>query len=157
MGRAALVPWERALLDAERVGRLATVDERGRPHAVPVCYALLGDLVYSAVDEKPKHGDPLALRRIRNLLARPDVCLVADRYDEDWDRLAWVQVRGTAALVADRTERARALAALRARYPLYRTMRLEELPLIRIAPDRIVSWRATGAAPAARAPDRPLS
>jgi PPOX class probable F420-dependent enzyme len=134
-------PEHAAFLERCRSGRLATVDPRGRPHNVPICYALLDGSVYTPIDEKPKTGDPRELRRIRNILANPNVCLVVDHYeDEDWTRLGWLQVRGTASLVEDASERTRALAALRARYRQYRTMALEELPLLKITPTRLVSW-----------------
>ena len=129
------------LLRAARVGHLATVDEQNRPHVVPVCFALLDGTLYTPVDEKPKRGGEL--RRLRNLRANPAVCLTVDRWDEDWTRLAWLQARGTASLVADPHERARAIAALRAKYPQYHAMRFEECPLIRIAVERTVAWTAT--------------
>ena len=117
---APVSPEQAAFLDRQRSGRLATVDPRGQPHAVPICYALLDGIVYTPIDEKPKTGDPRALRRIRNILENPKVCLVVDHYeDDDWSRLAWLQVRGEASLVEDAAERARALAALRARYRQY--------------------------------------
>ena len=140
-----MTPEQRAFLDRQRVGRLATVDPQGRPHAVPICFAELDGVLYTPIDEKPKTGDPRELRRIRNLLANPNVCLVVDHFEEDWTRLAWLQVRGTAALVEAADERARAHAALRARYPQYRAMALEALPLIRITPTRLVGWSATPA------------
>ena len=130
-----------AFLERQRSGRLATVDPQGRPHAVPICYALLDGVLYTPVDEKPKTGDPRELRRIRNILANPNVCLVVDHYeDEDWTQLAWLQVRGVASLVEEADERERALAALRARYRQYRSMALEGLPLLRITPARLVGW-----------------
>lgn len=137
-----MTPEQLAFLAGQRVAHLATVDAAGRPHVVPVCFAPYAGALYVAVDEKPKRGDPAALRRVRNLLARPDVCLVADHYEEDWTRLRWLQVRGRAALVADAAERAGALAALRAKYPQYRAMALEARPLIRITPERVVAWAA---------------
>jgi PPOX class probable F420-dependent enzyme len=139
-----MTPDERRFLGQQRVARLATVDEAGRPHVVPVCFALCGGALYVAIDEKPKRGDPQRLRRLRNIAVQPHVCLVADHYEEDWQRLRWVQVRGRAALVADAAEREAALAALRAKYPQYRAMALEARPLLRITPDRVVSWTATG-------------
>ena len=137
----AISPEHAAFLQHQRSGRLATVDPHGRPHAVPICYAFLEGVIYTPIDEKPKAGDPRELRRIRNILANPNVCLVLDRYeDEDWSRLAWLQVRGTASLVEDDAERERALVALRARYRQYLTMALEELPLLKITPTRLVGW-----------------
>ncbi len=136
-------PEQTAFLLAHRVGHLATVDVRGQPHNVPVCFALLDGRIYIAIDEKPKRVAPERLRRVRNVQANPAVCLVVDDYDEDWSRLAWLQVRGQATLVEDPAERAAALAALRARYPQYRAMALEARPLLRITPQRWVDWRAT--------------
>jgi coenzyme F420-0:L-glutamate ligase / coenzyme F420-1:gamma-L-glutamate ligase len=130
-----------AFLQRQRSGRLATVDPRGQPHAVPICYVYLDGVIYTPIDEKPKTGDPRELRRIRNILANPKVCLTVDRYeDEDWTRLAWLQVRGAAGLVEDAAERERALVALRGRYRQYLTMALEELPLLKITPTRLVGW-----------------
>ena len=140
--RPMLTPDQAAFLGRHRVARLATVDTSGRPYAIPICFALVDGVIYTPIDEKPKRGDPAALRRVRNLQVHPAVCLVADHYEEDWSRLAWLQVRGEAALVTDPAERDRALAALRARYPQYRTMDLESRPLIRITPTRVVRWSA---------------
>ena len=139
---AKLTEQQIAFLHAQRVARLATVDEAGRPHVLPVCFVYLDGLLYTPVDEKPKRGDPASLRRIRNILNHPKVCLVADHYEEDWARLAWLQVRGRAELATEAGERARALSALRERYPQYRTMDLESRPLIRITPARVVEWAA---------------
>ena len=138
-----MTPEQVAFLREQRVARLATVDEAGRPHVLPVCFAELDGLLYTPIDEKPKRGDPRSLRRIRNILAHPDVCLVVDHDEENWTHLAWLQVRGRAALVEDLGERTRALAHLRARYPQYRAMDLESRPLIRITPDHVVGWAAT--------------
>lgn len=138
-----MTPEQIAFLERQRVARLATVDEQGRPHVLPVCFVVVDGALYTPIDEKPKRGDPLTLRRVRNILTHPEVCLVADDYAEDWTRLAWLQVRGSAALAVDPEERGRALAALRARYPQYRSMDLESRPLIRITATHVVGWAAT--------------
>jgi PPOX class probable F420-dependent enzyme len=144
MTEPTLTPEQTAFLAQQRSGRLATVDPSGQTHAVPICYALLNGLIYTPIDEKPKRGDPRELRRIRNILANPKVCLVVDHYeDEDWSRLGWLQVRGTASIVEDAAERQAALAALRARYRQYQAMALEDLPLLRITPTRLVGWQAS--------------
>jgi PPOX class probable F420-dependent enzyme len=136
-------PRQLAFLEAARVARLATVDELNAPHALPICFVVLDRLIYTPIDEKPKRGDPRSLRRIRNILANPAVCLVVDRYEEDWSRLAWLQVRGDAHLVEVEDERRRAFSALREKHEQYRSMELESRPLIRITPRRIVSWAMT--------------
>ena len=90
---------ERAYVERARVGRLATADADGRPHVVPICVAIVdGDLV-TPIDEKPKQVTPEALRRSRDVAENPHVAVVFDHYSEDWSRLGWVQVRGTATLV----------------------------------------------------------
>src|SRR5207302_3952818 len=98
-----------------RVARLATVDEQGRPHVVPICFAVDGDLLYTAVDAKPKRTREL--RRLRNVEANPAVEVVIDQYEEDWSRLWWVRLRGTARV----TElHGRALEMLQQKYEQYR-------------------------------------
>jgi PPOX class probable F420-dependent enzyme len=129
-----------------RVGRLATVSGDGAPHVVPVCFALDGDDVYVALDEKPKRVAPERLRRVRNILANPRVQLLVDLYDEDWSRLAFVQADGRGELLQpDPARHARAIALLRAKYSQYREMALEARPVIAIAVERWRSWSASGA------------
>jgi PPOX class probable F420-dependent enzyme len=142
-----LSPEQVAFLAEHRVARLATVDEANAPHVVPICFAYGDGAIYTVIDEKPKTVSGSELRRVRNILANPDVCLLVDRYDDDWTRLAWLQVRGRAALVTDPAERNRTLALLRARYPQYQRMNLESCVLIRILPGRVVEWAATPTPP----------
>jgi PPOX class probable F420-dependent enzyme len=132
-----------SLVDSIPIGHLGTVDPAGRPHVVPVCFVWRTGCLYSPIDEKRKHAEPASLRRVRNLVANPRVCLTLDRYDSDWSKLAWVQLRGRATLVADEDERRGAIAALRARYPQYAAMRLEDRPMIRIEVERAVAWSAS--------------
>jgi PPOX class probable F420-dependent enzyme len=109
----------RALFATARVARLATVGEDGAPHVVPIVFALDGELLYSAVDHKPKRTQ--RLRRLANIAANPRVSVLADRYDEDWTRLWWVRADGVARVVEPgaRVEHERAVALLVARYEQY--------------------------------------
>lgn len=127
-------------LEARRVATLATADARGEPHAVPCCFALLDGRIYTPLDAKPKRVPVERLQRVRDIAANPAVCLTVDEYDEDWTRLAWLQVRGEAVLLRDGPEHQRALAALQARYPQYVALPLNTLPVIRITPRRVVQW-----------------
>jgi len=108
-----------ARLTAARVARLATLDPDGRPHLVPIVFALDGDTLYSAVDRKPKRSRKL--RRIENARARPDVTILVDHYEEDWSQLWWIRLRGHARVLDDGEERDRALALLEEKYPQYRS------------------------------------
>src|SRR5215472_15212170 len=122
-----------------RVGHLATADSRSAPHLVPVCFVVSEGAVYITIDQKPK-GDVGALKRLRNITENPVAAFVADRWDEDWTRLGWVMLRGLAEILADGAEHDRAQALLRARYPQYRTMALDDLPVIAIRIARVTSW-----------------
>ena len=105
-------------LTAARVARLATTDPDGRPHLVPIVFAIEGETLYSPVDRKPKRSS--RLRRIENARARPDVTILVDHYDDDWTRLWWIRLRGRARVLDDGRERARALALLTEKYHQYR-------------------------------------
>ena len=124
-------------LAAARVGRLATVTPDGRPHVVPVCFALHEGRIVTAVDAKPKASRALA--RLANVRATGRASLLVDHYEEDWTRLWWVRVDGAAEVL----ESDRAVDALAAKYPQYRAERPAG-PLIAIAPERWRSWVASG-------------
>ncbi len=139
-----LSPDERAFAERHRVAHLATADAAGAPHVIPICYAVVDDIFYVVIDDKPKRTRT-GLKRLRNIAANPQAALVIDDYGEDWTRLAYLLVRGRAALVGETTEYDMALAVLRERYPQYRAMRLrfETHPLVRIVPEQRHFWRAT--------------
>jgi PPOX class probable F420-dependent enzyme len=130
---------QRRFLERSRVGRLATADKNGAPHAIPVCYAVADDTLYVTIDEKPKRRDR-PLKRLRNLLENPQAAFVADRWDEDWRRLGWVMLRGRAEILYQGAEHDRAQTLLRQRYPQYRAMNLAELPVIALRIARATSW-----------------
>jgi PPOX class probable F420-dependent enzyme len=106
-------------LTTARVARLATTDPDGRPHLVPIVFALEDDTLYSAVDHKPKRSP--RLRRIENARARPEVTILVDHYEEDWGRLWWIRLRGRARVLDQGEEREHALILLREKYPQYRS------------------------------------
>jgi PPOX class probable F420-dependent enzyme len=120
-----------------RVARLATAGADGRPHVVPICFALDGDVLYFAVDEKPKRTR--ALRRLRNIEENPWVEVVVDQYEEDWTKLWWVRLRGRARIV-ERDERA--LELLAAKYPQYREVPPTG-PVVAVEIEWRQEWRAT--------------
>jgi PPOX class probable F420-dependent enzyme len=135
-----LTDQQRGFLAAQRVARLATADRDGRPHVVPICYALTGDSVYFTIDEKPKRRPGARLKRLANLRANPFAALVVDRYEEDWTRLGWVMLQGRAEVLASGPEHDLAQASLRARYPQLALMRIEGLPVVAIRIEHASSW-----------------
>jgi PPOX class probable F420-dependent enzyme len=130
-----------ARLTAARVARLATIDPDGRPHLVPIVFAVDGDTLYSAVDHKPKRSR--TLRRIENARARPDVTVLVDHYEEDWRRLWWIRVRGRARVLDDGEERERALSLLAEKYEQYRSQRPDG-PVLAVDITEVRDWRAAG-------------
>ena len=129
--------WPRAIAEERvalaRVGRLATVTAAGLPHVVPVCFALDGGRIVTAVDAKPKAT--AALARLDNVRATGRASLLVDHYAEDWSELWWVRVDGAAEVL----ESDRAIDALAAKYEQYREARPAG-PVIAIEPERWRSW-----------------
>ena len=110
----------RRRFSSARVARLATADAAGRPHLVPLVFAVSGDTVYSAVDTKPKRHR--SLRRLANLTVNPRAALLVDHYEDDWAALWWVRAEGTGRILPVRHgEGRRALGLLEARYDQYRS------------------------------------
>jgi PPOX class probable F420-dependent enzyme len=129
----------RRVADA-RVGHLATVDREGRPHLVPVCFALVEQTVYTAVDSKPKRSS--RLRRVANVEATGRACLLVDSYDEDWSKLWWVRLDCRARVVADPAEQARATTALTGKYGQY-AAQPPSGPVIALHIERWRAWSAS--------------
>jgi PPOX class probable F420-dependent enzyme len=128
------------MLESARVGRLGLLDDEDRPRVQPVTFALVGEALYTAIDQKPKRpGEPA---RVRYLRRRPEAALTVDHYEDDWSRLAWVQVLGRVELLEPQ-EDAAAMAALAAKYEPYRTAPPPG-PLLRLVPERALHWRAGG-------------
>jgi PPOX class probable F420-dependent enzyme len=129
----------RARMGEARVARLATAGGDGSPHLVPITFAVEGDLIYTAVDHKPKASR--ALRRLRNIAQNPRVALLADEYGEAWEKLWWVHVDGRAEVVTDAAAMRHPIDELVARYSQYRAHRPEG-PVIVIRAERWVGWAA---------------
>ncbi|MFD8965626.1 TIGR03668 family PPOX class F420-dependent oxidoreductase [Streptomyces sp. NPDC059568] len=127
-----------------RIARLATTDASGRPHLVPMVFALTGDTVAFAVDHKPKRS--VRLKRLANIRAHPEVCLLVDGYDEDWDRLWWARADGTASVLppADTSAvAARYVRLLTEKYHRQYADRPPEGPVVEITVTHWSGWHAT--------------
>jgi len=128
------------LLQTARVARLATVDARGRPQIVPIVFAYEAGRLYTPIDLKPKSVAPRRLLRARNIERSPHVQVLLDRYDEDWARLGYLQLRGRAELIETGGEYERGVRLLEAKYPQYQALPLRGRPLIRVTVEREVRW-----------------
>ena len=127
-------------LEAARVARLATTDPDGRQHLVPIVFALDGDTLYSAVDAKPKRSR--ALQRLENVRAHPEVAVLVDHYEDDWDELWWVRLEGRARVLDGDAEADRAIELLRTKYAQYRDTP-PRLPVLAIDVIRWSGWSST--------------
>ena len=123
-----------------RVARLSTIEDDGRAHLVPICFTVEGERLFSAVDGKPKRSRDL--RRLHNLRERPWATVLVDHYEEDWSRLWWARLRGTAEVLDDGDEARRALALLIAKYPQYQRQPPDG-PVVAI---QLAEWRGWSAA-----------
>jgi PPOX class probable F420-dependent enzyme len=129
----------RQLVASARVAHLATVSPDGRPDLVPITYALANDVLYSVVDHKPK--STTRLRRLANIDADPRVTVLIDHYEEDWTKLWWCRLRGTARV--DEAPHEDALTALRAKYGQYAETEPTG-PFVSIAVTQWIGWTALG-------------
>ncbi len=137
----------RATLESARHGYLSTASAEADPHLQPVVFQVVADSIYIAIDEKPK--TTLRLRRLTNIESNPKFALLVDHYDDDWNQLWWILLRGPAEALWpsewEQEEASMAIAALRDKYQQYESMGLEERPLLKLTPDRVTRWSATGA------------
>jgi PPOX class probable F420-dependent enzyme len=127
-------------VQGERVARLATIDADGRPHIVPIVFALDGETLYSAVDAKRKRSR--TLRRVENARERPNVTVLLDHYEDAWDQLWWVRLRGRARVLEGGDEAERGLRLLADKYEQYR----RELPAGPVLAIDVLEWRGWSAA-----------
>jgi PPOX class probable F420-dependent enzyme len=136
----ALPDWADRLLGRARVARLGYLDGDGRPRVLPVTFAVADGFVWSAIDDKPKRRAEPA--RVECLRRRPEASLLVDEYDDDWTRLAWVQLLGRVEIVPAEAA-PEALDALAAKYSQY-ARRSPPGPLLRLEVERAIHWRAAG-------------
>ena len=129
-----------AFIRAGRVAHLATADAGGQPLVIPICFAFDGKEFYSPIDEKPKRISPHKLKRLRNIAENPKVSLIVDRYDEDWQRLAYLLITGKARILLRGARHRRAVLLLRKKYPQYEHMAIDDRPMIVITPIRMRNW-----------------
>src|SRR5438309_11868739 len=140
----------REFIREHRVARLATAGADRRPSVIPICYVFDGRHIYTPIDEKPKSVEASSLKRVLNIKTNPHVALVIDDYSEDWSKLTYVLITGTAEIISpggSASEHSRAVDALREKYPQYRSMAIHERPMIKISPTRFKRWGAVRGRP----------
>ena len=132
------------LLDRHPVGHLATLDTNNKIYQVPVVFVRHAGIFWSPVDGKPKSGGELA--RVRNVRNNPNVSLLLDSYEQDWSRLWWIRIEGSANIIqagVDTDAQITAVVrALRRKYPQYQNISVlrEPATLIAISPTQVSNW-----------------
>ena len=141
-----ITPDIEELIQRVRVARLATIDSEFKPHLVPVVFVFDGNHFFIPVDEKRKKTKLEKLRRIKNIQSNPNVALLIDEYSEDWSRLAFVMIQGTASVVKSRPQAdiqlKQALKELTTKYTQYQKIGTGEMCII-IKPEKVASWRSS--------------
>jgi PPOX class probable F420-dependent enzyme len=137
-----LVAWANELLETSRVAHLGLLDDAGAPRVLPVTFALAEERIWSAIDQKPKRTEEPA--RLRFLRRDPRAALTVDRYSDDWEDLAWVQVLGRVQIV-EVGDGGPGLDALKQKYEQYREQEPRG-PLLALQPERYLWWRAADGA-----------
>ena len=122
------------------VATLATLRPGGSPHLIPIVFVVSDERVITAIDGKPKQQVTPA--RLRNIGADPRVSILVHHYEDDWSRLWWVRIDGTARVLVEGDEFSQGMAALRERYPQYQATPLPG-PVIVVDPVEVTGWSAS--------------
>lgn len=114
--------------------------------AVPVCFAVVSNVVVSPVDRvKPKSTTDLG--RLKNLAHDAAATLLCEQWNrDDWSKLWWVRVRLVHRSIHDVSAaplREEAEQALRDKYTQYRGTEFAELVLLDVK--NLVGWAAADA------------
>lgn len=121
---------EREFLVSHELCRLATASRDGRPHVVPVIYAMDADDIIIAIDYGTK--------KLKNLRENKHVAIVVD----DSDSHGGVMVEGTCEILERGKEYLRLLQILFDHFEYYRKnpWKEGESPIIRVHPAKVASW-----------------
>lgn len=123
------------LVARERVCRVATVGEGGRPHLVPVCHVLANGKLY--------FGSGNDAQKVVNLKQNSQVAVTVDLYSDDWSQLRGVMLRGTARLYARGPRFQKARSLLYAKYPQYpdeAAIDASDSVIVEVTPTAVFSW-----------------
>ncbi len=141
----SIPPAAEDLIERARVARLATVDSESKPHLVPVVFVFDGNCFFIPIDKKRKKtAKPWKLKRIKNIRDNPSVALLIDEYSEDWTKLAFLMIQGSATIITAKTQGNiplhEAYKKLIIKYSQYQKIGLSEI-CITIKPEKVTSWR----------------
>ena len=123
------------LIDGERICRVATVNDAGMPHLIPVCQVVRDGKIYFASGHDG--------RKVLNLRANPRLALTVDLYSEAWAHIKGVMIQGRATLIEKGPRFRRIRALLYKKYPQYpvrAALDESDSVIVEMTPARVFSW-----------------
>ena len=137
---------QRELVVNQLVARLATSTSTGEPYLIPVTFVLNANRILIVIDDKPKSGGPL--RRGRNILENSSVAVLFDHYEDDWNQLWWLLIRGNAEILHyddfSEEQQSNIPILFKKKYYQYKDLLFYERTFISISIKTVSSWRFDG-------------
>ena len=137
---------QRELVVNQLVARLATSTSTGEPYLIPVTFVLNANRILIVIDDKPKSGGPL--RRVRNILENSSVAVLFDHYEDDWNQLWWLLIRGNAEILHyddfSEEQQSNIPILFKKKYYQYKDLLFYERTFISISIKTVSSWRFDG-------------
>lgn len=137
----------KTIINKVRVARLATVDSECKPHLIPVVFVFENGCYFIPIDEKSKRSRPDRLKRVKNIQQNPNVTILIDEYNEDWRKLYFIMIQGTASIIGDKELEQRELLLLERahrllsdKYLQYQKIGIGEY-IIMIIPQKVITWK----------------
>ena len=137
----------KTIIDKARVARLATVDSEHKPHLIPVVFAFDNDSYFIPIDEKTKRSKPEKLKRTKNIQQNSDVALLIEEYNDDWTKLYFVMIQGTASIIGGKKLEQNELSLLEKAHKLlidkylqYQKIGIGEYVIV-IIPRKVITWK----------------
>jgi len=136
----------RAIIEESRVARLVTVDVDDnnipQPYLVPTVFVFDGKHFFIPFDKKSKKVSIEKSRRLKNIQKNPNVVILIDEYSDDWSKLFFVMIRGSAKIIEEEEKKllVRAHKLLLLKYPQYKNVGIGR-SCIMIDPRKVIFWR----------------
>ena len=143
---AMLNTVQRELVINQQIARLATSTSTGEPYLTPITFVLDADRILIVIDDKPKSGGPL--RRVRNIVENSSVAVLFDHYEDDWNQLWWLLIRGNAEILHyddfSEEQQSNIPILFKKKYYQYKDLLFYERTFISISIKTVSSWRFDG-------------
>ncbi len=135
----------KTLIKRAKVARLATVDQKSHPYVVPVVFVFHENSFFIPLDDKTKSVNPKKLKRVKNIVGNPNVTLLIDKYQNDWKKLFFLMIHGTATVIDGKNSKLmdKIHKLLISKYPQYKKIGIGN-SCIKIRPQKAIFWKYQG-------------